>query len=139
MYSSVVSFSRFPDLTSCRAALRSLGYSLTAVEISAESIPSHHFHYPLHSAFLPGNETAGVPVDVMLQCDAVVHVEQWGGQQSSLNVAVAAAVVLSDYMRQNGGRSGERRGSKFVEHDTTRRRRHTEAKDDSDVNSGAEP
>ena len=117
------SFSRFADFTSCRTSLCSLGYAVTAIEISAVSTPSHRFHYPPRSAFLPGNETLGVPVDVMAQCDAVVHVEQWGGQQSSLNVAVATAVVLSDYMRQNGGEPGERRGSKFVQpHSNVRRR-----------------
>ena len=84
------------------------------MEISANSTPSHHFHFPLHSALLPGNETLGVPSSVLAQCDAVVHVEQWGGQQSSLNVAVATAVVLSDYMRQHGGEPGKRHGSKFV-------------------------
>ena len=130
MCASCASFSRFPDIGCCLAGLRSLGYTVIAVEISAASTASHSFHYPPLCAFLPGSETAGVAVDVLAQCDGVVHVEQWGGQQSSLNVAVASAVVMSDYMRQNGGRPGGRHGSKFVEH-RTRTQWHAEDRSDS--------
>ena len=100
---------------------------MLAVEISDASTPSHQFRYPARSAFLPGNEALGVSVDVLAQCDALVHVEQWGGQQSSLNVAVATAVLMSDYMRQNGGQPGLRRGSKFVQHGTSDESIHVQA------------
>jgi len=132
-----ITFSRFPEFASCRAILRSLSYTLIAIEISPSSTPSHTFHYPPRAAFVAGNETLGVPQYVLEQCDAVVHVEQWGGQQSSLNVAVASAVVMSDYMRQNGGQPGARRGNKFVEHETTMRQQ-TQAEHTNDSESGAE-
>lgn len=49
-----------------------------------------------------GRESAGVPREVHAAADAVVHVPMRAGLRS-LNVAVAAAIVLGEALRQVGG------------------------------------
>jgi 23S rRNA (guanosine2251-2'-O)-methyltransferase len=79
--------------------LRAAGYQLVAVEQTTGSV--------LLPAFLPapgqplalvlGNEVFGVDDDVLALCDAAVEIPQLGTKHS-LNVSVAAGVVLWDVL-----------------------------------------
>jgi tRNA G18 (ribose-2'-O)-methylase SpoU len=49
-------------------------------------------------AFVFGNEVDGVDQSVIDLCDGVIEIPQWG-MKHSLNISVAAAVVLWEFVR----------------------------------------
>jgi len=60
------------------------------------------FKFQSGDILLAGRESAGVPDDVHAACDARVTIPMAAGVRS-LNVAVAASMVLSESLRQTGG------------------------------------
>lgn len=60
------------------------------------------FAFKAGDIVMVGRESAGVPLEVHGAADAVVHVPMRPGLRS-LNVAVAAALVLGEALRQVGG------------------------------------
>ena len=69
---------------------------------SRGEVPYHHFAFVASDVLLLGRESAGVPDEVHAAADARVRVPHAGGMRS-LNVAVAAAMVLGEALRQTGG------------------------------------
>ena len=63
------------------------------------------FTFAANDVLLLGRESAGVPEDVRATADATVKVPMRPGMRS-LNVAVAAAMVLGEALRQTGGFPG---------------------------------
>jgi tRNA (cytidine/uridine-2'-O-)-methyltransferase len=63
------------------------------------------FEFSRDDILLVGRESAGVPEDVRTAADAVVRIPMRAGLRS-LNVAVAAAMVLGEALRQTGGLAG---------------------------------
>ena len=51
------------------------------------------------TAFVFGNEVDGVSDEVIQVCDGVIEIPQWG-MKHSLNISVAAAVVLWEFVRK---------------------------------------
>ena len=72
----------------------------------AES-PHHEFHYQPTDTLLLGRESAGVPDEVHARADARLRIPMRDGLRS-LNIAVAAALVLGEALRQTGGFPGQR-------------------------------
>jgi tRNA (cytidine/uridine-2'-O-)-methyltransferase len=64
------------------------------------SVPYTDFSYRTDDVLLVGRESAGVPDDIHESADAKVAIPMNGGVRS-LNVAMAAAIVLSEALRQN--------------------------------------
>jgi tRNA (cytidine/uridine-2'-O-)-methyltransferase len=64
--------------------------------------PHHAFVHAPDDMILVGAEASGAPAHVRAAADAVVAVPMRPGARS-LNVAVAAAVVLGEALRQTGG------------------------------------
>jgi tRNA (cytidine/uridine-2'-O-)-methyltransferase len=62
----------------------------------------HRFAFRADDTLLLGRETAGVPDDVHRACDARLRIPLMPGQRS-LNLAVAAALVLGEALRQTDG------------------------------------
>ena len=60
------------------------------------------FAFRASDTLLLGRESAGVPDDVMAAADATVRIPLAAGTRS-LNVAMAAAMVLGEALRQTGG------------------------------------
>ncbi len=60
------------------------------------------FSYRADDVLVVGRESAGVPADVRAACHASVRVPMAAGVRS-LNVAVAAAMVLGEALRQTDG------------------------------------
>lgn len=58
--------------------------------------------FAVSDVLMVGRESAGVPADVFAAADLRVRVPMVGGVRS-LNVAVAAAMVLGEALRQTGG------------------------------------
>jgi tRNA (cytidine/uridine-2'-O-)-methyltransferase len=62
----------------------------------------HRFAFRPDDTLLLGRETAGVPDEVHRACDARLRIPLMPGQRS-LNLAVAAALVLGEALRQTEG------------------------------------
>jgi 23S rRNA (guanosine2251-2'-O)-methyltransferase len=82
--------------------LREEGYQVYAVEQVENSIPLDRFRSVTRSektALVFGNEVEGVDADVLPLCDGSVEIPQFGTKHS-LNVSVAAGIVLWEMVRR---------------------------------------
>jgi tRNA (cytidine/uridine-2'-O-)-methyltransferase len=70
------------------------------------TIPYHRFSFARSDILLLGRESAGVPPEVHATCAARLRIPMQPARRS-LNVALAAAMVLGEAMRQTGLFSGE--------------------------------
>ena len=94
-----VAWEHAPTTAEAVQQLKAAGYAVVAVEQTTDS--------QLLSAFQPeagrphalvvGNEVFGVEDEVLTLCDAAVEIPQFGTKHS-LNVSVAAGVVLWDFL-----------------------------------------
>ena len=66
------------------------------------SEPFHGAHYEATDILMAGRESAGVPAEIAQYADLRVRIPMRAGARS-LNVAVAAAMVLGEALRQTGG------------------------------------
>lgn len=80
--------------------LKNKGYQVFALEQAEGSIALGEFrarnHFPL--AIVLGNEVEGVDADVLKLCDGCIEIPQFG-MKHSLNVSVAAGIVLWEIVR----------------------------------------
>ena len=85
-------------------ALKQKGFKIYAIEQTEGSISLETFKQlnPNVSnesiAFVFGNEIDGVEEAVIEACDGVIEIPQWG-MKHSLNISVAAAIVLWEFVR----------------------------------------
>ena len=86
------------------AALQKQGYKVYAIEQAKGSISLEKFKnsFPSTSdnafAFVLGNEVEGVSEQVLNLCDGAIEIPQYG-MKHSLNISVAAAIVLWEMVR----------------------------------------
>ena len=81
-------------------ALKERGYKVLAIEQTEGSILLNAYeHTNTPMAFVFGNEVDGVSDEVIQVCDGVIEIPQWG-MKHSLNISVAAAVVLWEFVRK---------------------------------------
>ncbi|RYY17180.1 MAG: TrmH family RNA methyltransferase [Chitinophagaceae bacterium] len=80
--------------------LKSLGYLVYAVEQAHKSIPLHSFNLAPEQrmAIVFGNEVTGVADEVLTICDGCIEIPQLG-MKHSLNISVAAGIVLWELVR----------------------------------------
>ena len=84
--------------------LKQKGFKVYAIEqtegsISLEMFKQLHPESATESlAFVFGNEVDGVHEQVIAICDGVIEIPQWG-MKHSLNISVAAAIVLWEFVR----------------------------------------
>ena len=92
-----------PTTLEAAQALQAAGYQLVAVEQTTASVPLPQFRpvpgRPL--ALVLGNEVLGVDDEVLALCEVAVEIPQLGTKHS-LNVGVAAGVVLWDVLSKLG-------------------------------------
>ncbi len=67
-----------------------------------QGVPYTAFAFRADDTLLLGRETAGTPPEIMAACDARVYIPMRPGVRS-LNVAVAAAMVLGEALRRTEG------------------------------------
>ncbi|MFN4081566.1 MAG: RNA methyltransferase [Saprospiraceae bacterium] len=81
--------------------LKANGYRLWAAEQTDASTPLHHWrpHANTPCAIVLGNEVSGVSDEALALCDGALEIPQFGAKHS-LNVAVAAGVILWEAARQ---------------------------------------
>jgi tRNA (cytidine/uridine-2'-O-)-methyltransferase len=83
------------------AARRAAGRRLIACETTG--VTAHHaFGYRPDDLILMGRESAGMPSEVIDQCDFLVNIPMRAGVRS-LNLALASALVVGEALRQTGG------------------------------------
>lgn len=81
-------------------ALKARGYKVLAIEQTEGSIMlDEYVDKQIPTAFVFGNEVDGVSDEVIQVCDGVIEIPQWG-MKHSLNISVAAAVVLWEFVRK---------------------------------------
>lgn len=94
----------YEQTTKAVHALKERGYKVYAIEQTEGSISLEQFKvlYPHVKdeflAFVFGNEVDGVNEEVIAACDGVIEIPQWG-MKHSLNISVAAAIVLWEFVR----------------------------------------
>ena len=98
-----VAWEHAAETTIAVAALKAAGYQVLAVEQTTGSVLLPQFRpapgRPL--ALVLGNEVMGVDDAVLALCDAALEIPQFGTKHS-LNVGVAAGVVLWDLLVKTG-------------------------------------
>ena len=81
-------------------ALKARGYKVLAIEqTEGSTMLDQYVDKHLPTAFVFGNEVDGVSDEVIQVCDGVIEIPQWG-MKHSLNISVAAAVVLWEFVRK---------------------------------------
>jgi len=110
-----VRFWHFSRLGDAKAWLAGRGVALIGVEIDPRALPVSRpaaaFSGP--SAFLLGNEGDGLSPASLAACDRLVYIPQYGPGTASLNVAVAAGIVLHAFAGWAGFPERGRAGAKF--------------------------
>ncbi len=81
------------------ARLHELGIPLVSVETATDSLSYLDYMFPRPVCLAFGHEIAGVSEEVLAASDAVVHIPM-SGIKNSINVAVAAGIVLFEVVRQ---------------------------------------
>ena len=84
------------------AAFRTLGATRLVLVTTKGAVRHTDFAFKAGDTLLFGRESSGVPDDVHLAADARVSIPLRPGLRS-LNIAVAAAIVLGEALRQTGG------------------------------------
>ncbi|KAK9811931.1 hypothetical protein WJX73_000525 [Symbiochloris irregularis] len=109
-----INFRLFEDVQQCCTYLRDQqGCRILGVEIadSAVGVQNHPFQGP--TAFMLGNEGAGLSDKQVSHCDGLIYIPQHGPGTASLNVAIAASIVLHHFAIWAGMAERERTGPKY--------------------------
>ncbi|KAL6607863.1 hypothetical protein ACP70R_040926 [Stipagrostis hirtigluma subsp. patula] len=91
-------FRHFASLALARAYLKDeRGCDICGVEITEDAMPVTAHPFRRSTAFLFGNEGTGLSQKECEVCDFFVYIPQYGGGTASLNVTVAASIVLHHF------------------------------------------
>jgi len=82
-------------------AAKAEGYQTVAITLSDRAIPFHEMDWTFPLALVLGAELEGLDTEIEARCDATVAIPLYGIVQS-LNVAVAAGMVLQSAVREYG-------------------------------------
>lgn len=88
------------DTLAALSALRKEGYHLYSVDCIPEENPTSVYEvaFPEKSAFVYGEEGAGLSPEVIAACDEMVWIPMPGGVRS-LNLSVSASLMMAEYCR----------------------------------------
>ncbi len=87
------------DMPGVISELKGMGYRVYAIEQAENSIPLNQFSNKEKIAIIFGNEVTGVEQSTIALCDGIIEIPQLG-MKHSLNVSVAAGVVLWELVRE---------------------------------------
>ena len=92
-----MTYHRVDKLSEAREYLKGKGVRICGIEIMKDSKPiqSHPFSGP--TAFILGNEGTGLNENQKAICDDFVYIPHYGNGTASLNVTVAASIVLHHF------------------------------------------
>ena len=96
------------DVLSVIQTLKKEGFFIVAVEQDKRAISYTKISQQEKIAFVFGNEVEGISSRVLDECDTIAEIPM-SGKKESLNVAVAAGIMLFQYLEsaRNKGLSGE--------------------------------
>ena len=94
---------KYKSIDECYESLRNKGFIIYASSISSESINLYDLDFTKKSAIVLGNEHRGVSEEAANLADKKFLIPMHGMVQS-LNVSVAAAVILYEALRQRMGK-----------------------------------
>lgn len=96
-----VEWQYFQDITEAIRRLKDEGYKIFAVEQVSDSISLQALttRETGKLAVIFGNEVSGVGEQALALCDGSIEIPQWG-MKHSLNISVAAGIVLWELVRQ---------------------------------------
>ena len=97
-----VHWKHFKKIDEAIEDLKSLGYKIFAVEQAVDSIKLQDINFSKDEkiAVVFGNEVTGVEQATILKCDGCIEIPQLG-MKHSLNISVAAGIVLWEIVRLN--------------------------------------
>lgn len=95
-----VSWKQFKDINEAIKEVKDEGYRVFAVEQAENSIPLNDFKHSGKTAVIFGNEVSGVEQSTIALTDGCIEIPQLG-MKHSLNIAVAAGVVLWDLVKEH--------------------------------------
>ncbi|MCD6013627.1 MAG: methyltransferase [Flavipsychrobacter sp.] len=99
-----VRWKHFAATTDAVTTAREAGYAVYAVEQVHDSIMLNQCLWKNEkTAFVFGNEVAGVSDAVLKMADGCIEIPQWGAKHS-LNIAVSVGVVLWEIVRETATR-----------------------------------
>lgn len=94
-----VQWQHFKNIEEALLQLKTEGYKIYAIEQAANSLKLQQLQYAQEKiAVIFGNEVTGVEQTTIEQCDGCIEIPQLG-MKHSLNVSVAAGVVLWELVR----------------------------------------
>lgn len=93
-----VNWDYFPTTRQALDELKKNDFKLFAIEQAEKSISLEKFNNPDKVAFIFGNEVSGVEEETILMCDGCIEIPQFG-MKHSLNISVAAGIVLWEVVR----------------------------------------
>ena len=89
----------YDDIFETLKELKTLGYTIFAAEITADSIPLNKVRVPKKWVLLMGHEGHGISTEVLNLCDQVVSIEM-AENIKSFNVAVAASILMYSFTQK---------------------------------------
>lgn len=111
---SHVNFRHFHSLSDARVFLKSKDCDICGVEITDNAVDVTQHPFKKSTAFLLGNEGMGLSAKECEICDFFVYIPQYGVGTASLNVTVAASIVLHHFGVWAGFSERTRDGNKYV-------------------------
>ena len=78
--------------------LKEKGYMIVGVEQDARAEDFRRARFPRSAAFIFGNEVRGISRQTLALCETVIHIPMHGTKES-LNVSVAAGIILFHFAR----------------------------------------
>ncbi|OWM74174.1 uncharacterized protein LOC116209293 [Punica granatum] len=107
-------FRHFHSLLDARSFLKEKGCDICGVEITDGAVAVNEHPFKRSTAFLLGNEGTGLSAKECKICDFFIYIPQYGSGTASLNVTVAASIVLHHFGVWAGFSERTRDGNKFV-------------------------
>lgn len=111
---SHVRFRHFHSLSDAQLFLKGRDCDICGVEITHNALPVNQHPFKKNTAFLLGNEGTGLSAKECEICDFFVYIPQYGCGTASLNVTIAASIVLHHFGVWAGFSERTRDGNKFV-------------------------
>jgi tRNA G18 (ribose-2'-O)-methylase SpoU len=96
-----IPYEKYESIIDCLEHLKTHQFQLLGIEQTDHSIPLHEFKMSknTHYAIVLGNEVNGVQLEALEMCNQVLEIPQ-EGTKHSLNISVAAGVVLWEFFKQ---------------------------------------
>ncbi|KAJ7980176.1 tRNA/rRNA methyltransferase [Quillaja saponaria] len=107
-------FRHFHSLQDARLFLKEKDCDICGVEITDDAKAVNQHPFKKSTAFLLGNEGTGLSAKECEICDFFVYIPQYGCGTASLNVTVAASIVLHQFGVWAGFPERTRDGNKFI-------------------------